>query len=62
VGTSRRPQGIVLRLAQPAGGRCRDRQDDARGEFQDDTENDLAWARFDSSLGTTGQSHTVVAY
>ena len=37
-------------------------EDDARGEFQDDTDNDLAWARFDSSIGTTGQSHTVVAY
>jgi len=37
-------------------------EDDARGEFQDDTENDLAWARFDTSLGTRGQSHTVVAY
>ncbi len=37
-------------------------EDDARGEFQDDTENDLAWARFDTSLGTKGQSHTVVSY
>ncbi len=37
-------------------------EDDARGEFQDDTENDLAWARFDTSLGTRGQSHTIVAY
>ncbi|MSO62852.1 MAG: TonB-dependent receptor [Acidobacteria bacterium] len=35
---------------------------DARGEFQDDTENDLAWARFDTSLGSRGQSHTVVSY
>ncbi len=37
-------------------------EDDARGEFQDDTDNDLAWARFDSSIGTTGQSHTIVGY
>jgi hypothetical protein len=37
-------------------------EDDAQGEFQDDTDNDLAWARFDSSIGATGQSHTVVAY
>ena len=37
-------------------------EDDAQGEFQDDTDNDLAWARFDSPIGTTGQSHTVVAY
>ena len=36
--------------------------DEAKGEFQDDTDNDLAWARFDSPIGTTGQSHTVVAY
>ena len=37
-------------------------EDDAQGEFQDDTDNDLAWVRFDSPLGRTGQSHTVVAY
>ena len=37
-------------------------EDNARGEFQDDTENDLAWARFDASLGSRGQSHTVVGY
>ena len=36
--------------------------DEAQGEFQDDTDNDLAWTRFDSPVGTTGQSHTVVAY
>ena len=35
---------------------------DARGEFQDDTENDLAWARFDASIGMRGQSHTIVGY
>ncbi|MDP1601777.1 MAG: TonB-dependent receptor, partial [Legionella sp.] len=37
-------------------------EDDARGEFQDDTENDLAWARFDLSLGASVQSHTVAGY
>ena len=37
-------------------------EDDARGEFQDDTENDLAWARFETSIGARGQSHTVAAY
>ncbi|MFA5910749.1 MAG: TonB-dependent receptor [Vicinamibacterales bacterium] len=37
-------------------------EDDARGEFQDDTENDLAWTRVDTALGTSGQSHTVVGY
>jgi len=36
--------------------------DDARGEFQDDTRNDLAWARFDATLGASAQSHTIVAY
>lgn len=37
-------------------------EDDARGEFQDDTENDLAWLRFDTAIGTRGQSHTVAGY
>jgi hypothetical protein len=37
-------------------------EEDARGEFQDDTENDLGWARFETSIGARGQSHTVVAY
>ncbi len=37
-------------------------EDDASGEFQDDTENDLAWARFETSIGARGQSHTVAAY
>ena len=37
-------------------------EDDARGEFQDDTENDLAWVRFDTSIGSRGQSHTVAGY
>ena len=37
-------------------------EDDARGEFQDDTANDLAWARFEWSLGSRAQSHTVAAY
>jgi hypothetical protein len=37
-------------------------EEDARGEFQDDTENDLAWLRFDTSFGARGQSHTVAGY
>ena len=37
-------------------------EDDARGEFQDDTANDLAWARFDWTLDSRAQSHTVAAY
>ena len=36
--------------------------EDARGEFQDDTDNDLAWLRVDASLGTRGQSHTIVGF
>ena len=36
--------------------------DDAQGEFQDDTDNDLAWARFDATLGTSGQSRTIAGY
>ena len=37
-------------------------EDAARGSFQDDTENDLAWVRVDASVGTSGQAQTVVAY
>lgn len=36
--------------------------DTARGQFQDDTDNDLAWLRFDASLGSRVQSHTIVGY
>lgn len=34
---------------------------DARGEFNDDTDNDLVSLRFDSTLGSAGQSHTIVS-
>lgn len=37
-------------------------EEDARGEFQDDTDNDLAWMRLDTSIGTRGQSHTIVGF
>ncbi|HWI16507.1 MAG TPA: TonB-dependent receptor [Vicinamibacterales bacterium] len=37
-------------------------EEEARGEFNDDTSNDLAWARLDWSLGTTAQSRTIVGY
>jgi len=37
-------------------------EDAARGTFQDDTENDLAWVRFDATVGTRAQTQTVVAY
>lgn len=36
--------------------------EDARGQFQDDTDNDLVWTRLDATLGTRGQSHTIVGY
>ncbi|MEP7117860.1 MAG: TonB-dependent receptor, partial [Acidobacteriota bacterium] len=36
--------------------------DTAQGEFQDDTDNDLAWARFDATVGTRGQSRTILGY
>ena len=37
-------------------------EDTARGEFNDDTNNDLAWLRFDTSIGKRGQSHTIAGY
>lgn len=36
--------------------------DTARGQFQDDTDNDLAWLRFDTPIGARVQSHTIVAF
>ena len=37
-------------------------QSDAQGEFNDNTKNDLASIRLDSTLGARGQSHTTAAY
>jgi hypothetical protein len=37
-------------------------EEDARGQFQDDTDNDLAWLRVDATLGARGQSHTIVGF
>lgn len=37
-------------------------RDRARGEFNDDTDNDLAWTRFDWSIGTRGRSRTVLGF
>ena len=34
----------------------------ARGEFQDDTRNDLASVRLDQTIGSSAQAHTIVAY
>jgi hypothetical protein len=36
--------------------------DEARGEFNDRTKNDLVSVRFDSTLGASAQSRTVVSY
>ncbi|MGE0816696.1 MAG: TonB-dependent receptor plug domain-containing protein [Vicinamibacterales bacterium] len=35
---------------------------DANGEFNDDTDNDLAWLRLDATLGGRGQSRTILGY
>jgi hypothetical protein len=37
-------------------------ESDVRGDFQDDTRNDLAWLRFDGALGPAAQARTIVAY
>ena len=37
-------------------------EDDARGEFNDNTNNDLLSVRLDSTLGRSARSHTIVAY
>jgi TonB dependent receptor/TonB-dependent Receptor Plug Domain len=37
-------------------------EDTARGQFQDDTDNDLAWLRLDATLGSHGQSHTILGF
>lgn len=36
--------------------------DDARGEFQDDTDNDLAWLRLDQTIGSRVQSRTILGF
>ena len=36
--------------------------DDARGEFNDNTRNDLASVRLDATVGRSGRSHTTIAY
>ena len=36
--------------------------DDVRGEFTDDTQNDLVSVRSDNELGGRGRSHTIVSY
>lgn len=37
-------------------------EEEVRGEFNDDTANDLAWARFDWAIGTTAQWKTIAGY
>jgi hypothetical protein len=60
VGAGKKLSGFVLRSRQSAAVTID--EEDARGEFQDDTANDLAWMRFDWSLGSRAQSHTIAAY
>ncbi len=36
--------------------------DEARGDFQDDTDNDLGWLRFDASIGGRVQSRTTLGF
>jgi hypothetical protein len=59
-GAGRKLSAFALRSRQSAA--ITIDEDDARGEFQDDTANDLAWARFDWSIGGRAQSHTIAAY
>ena len=59
-GPGKKLSGFALRSRQSAAVTID--EENARGEFQDDTENDLAWARFDWSLGSRAQSHTIAAY
>jgi hypothetical protein len=37
-------------------------ESDVRGDFQDDTRNDLAWLRFDNAVTPAAQARTIVAY
>jgi hypothetical protein len=37
-------------------------ESEARGDFQDDTENDLGWVRFDATIRPTVQSRTILGY
>jgi len=37
-------------------------EDDARGTFDDDTDNDVLSGSFDMTIGTRGRSHSVVSY
>jgi len=60
VGPGKKLSGFVLRSRQDAAVTID--EDDARGEFQDDTANDLAWARLDWSIGTRAQSRTIAGY
>jgi hypothetical protein len=37
-------------------------EEEVRGEFNDNTNNDLASVRLDTGLGTIGRSHTIIAF
>jgi hypothetical protein len=60
VGQGKKLSAFALRSRQDAAVTID--EEEARGEFNDDTANDLAWARFDWAIGTTAQSRTIAGY
>lgn len=60
LGKGKKLSGFALRSRQAAA--ISIDEDDARGEFNDDTANDLAWMRFDWAVGTAAQSRTIAGY
>ena len=61
-GAGRRVTFFGLRSRQSAAITFDEKDSNANGEFNDDTNNDLASIRFDTSLGTRGHSMTVAGY
>lgn len=60
VGQGKKLSAFVLRSRQDAAVTVD--EEDVRGEFNDDTANDLAWARFDWAIGSSAQSRTIAGY
>jgi len=60
VGPGRKLSAFGLRSRQDAAVTVD--EEEVRGEFQDDTANDLAWTRLDWAIGTSAQSRTIVGY
>ena len=58
--TGRKLTAFVLRSRQAAA--LSIDEDDARGEVNDDTDNDLAWLRWDMPVVGRGRSRTIVGY